>query len=71
MAVQLCNARFSATKFISEFCAESRCSKSAAWERLKSLKKSGLIDFGSFSERGKILELTKFGLVVVRLLYGK
>lgn len=44
------------------------CSHSTIWNNLRSLKKSGLVSYGSVHENGKVVELTRFGKIVVEEL---
>jgi hypothetical protein len=58
----------SATRFVTIKCKEGKTSKSTLWGRLNSLKRIGLIDFGSRQLRNSSLKLTSVGRLLVWLL---
>ncbi|MGC8516805.1 MAG: hypothetical protein ACP5MT_02845 [Candidatus Acidifodinimicrobium sp.] len=58
----------SATRFVALKCEIDGLSKSALWERLNSLKRMGLVDFGSRQLRGCTLKLTGVGRLLIWLL---
>jgi DNA-binding MarR family transcriptional regulator len=59
------------TRFIDSLCSKRSISKSAAWERLKVIKKAGLIEGGSMTSKGRELKLTGIGREVARVLYAE
>ncbi len=58
----------SATRFVALKYERGGLSKSALWERLNSLKRMGLVDFGSRQLRGRTLKLTGVGRLLIWLL---
>lgn len=65
------NENTNATKFIKAFCDKFNCSRSAAWERLNVIKRAGIVDCGSIKDKGRCLKVTKFGEVILEVLYAE
>ncbi len=58
-----------ATAFVRDYCTEYSLSKSAAWSRLNSLKRMGLVVAGSERDRGCKVALTNVGKLVLGGVY--
>jgi len=50
------------TQLVGVLTEELDCSASAVWNNLKSLKRAGLVSFGSKNSKGKLVRLTKVGM---------
>ncbi len=60
-----------ATSFINKICGKYANSRSAAWARFNYLKTLGLIISGSKNNRGRPLELSKLGKMILEVLYAE
>ena len=56
------------TNLVCKLSTELNCSKSALWNNLKSLKKLGLLDYSSLSNKGLPVKLTKVGRLIAKTL---
>ena len=60
------------TALVPKLAKELRCANSTIWNNITSLKKCGLVSYGSLASKGEPARLTKLGrLATLELLRGK
>ncbi len=61
----------SPNRFVDIFSMNRGLSRSAAWDRLNSLKRLGMVEYSYIEEKGSMLRLTDAGFIVLRGIYAE